>query len=329
MKVTENEIRPKEIFDEYLRLATIDTETYFRHSRRELISCPSCKSPGNQLFNKAGFDYQECPECKTIFVNPRPVKEAFDAYYTDSPSTKYWASTFYKVTETARREKLWKPKAKFIKDKLQVYGAKDLFKYIVDIGGGYGVFDEEIMLLMNVKPIVIEPSIHLAKICRDKEFIVIEKFMEDVTFNELPEGRKCFVSFELFEHLFDPTQFLQTVYNVMNSNDIFLFTTLSSMGIDIQVLGQNSKSISPPHHLNFFNPKSISRLLESIGFHVLEVSTPGKLDIDILKNNKNHVYEPSWKNILEYSNEEELAHLQDVIASCGLSSHMMIICVKH
>ncbi len=32
MKVTENEIRPEAMFDEYLRLAVADTIAYFRHN---------------------------------------------------------------------------------------------------------------------------------------------------------------------------------------------------------------------------------------------------------------------------------------------------------
>ena len=328
MKVTENEIRPEHIFNEYLRLTTEDTIVYFKDAKRVAILCPACGNKGSKLFNKVGFSYEECNDCKSIYVSPRPIKEAFDNYYTDSPSTEYWATTFYKVTEAARREKLWKPKAKLIKDRIELYQNSQKVEYIIDIGGGYGVFDEEIKLLMDIKPIIIEPSIHLAAICREKQLSVIEKFMEEITEDELPEGRKCYVSFELFEHLHDPTLFLKTVFNSMRNNDLFIFTTLSSMGLDIQVLKEHSKSLSPPHHLNFMNPKSISVLLSKLGFEVLEAITPGKLDMDILLNNKQFVDDHCWKNILDYSSNYELDSMQEFIATAGLSSHMMITCTK-
>jgi len=38
----EFEIRPKYIFEEYLRLAKIDTETYFNDALRYEINCPAC-----------------------------------------------------------------------------------------------------------------------------------------------------------------------------------------------------------------------------------------------------------------------------------------------
>jgi len=328
MKVTEEEIRPEKVFDEYLQLTNKDVLNYFEKAERFDILCPACGGKGDHWALKSGFSYKLCPDCLSIYVSPRPVMDAFNAYYTDSPSTKFWATTFYKVTEAARREKLWKPKAQMIKDRIKLYEDNDPVKYIIDIGGGYGVFDEEIKNIMDIEAIIIEPSVHLAKICREKGLSVVEKFMEEIKPGELPEGRKCYVSFELFEHLHDATVFLETVFNNMQKNDLFIFTTLSSMGIDIQLLGDHAKALSPPHHLNFLNPKSVSALLQKNGFTVLEAITPGKLDIDILKKNQQYIKDPFWKNVLTYYNENQLATLQEFIASAGLSSHMMITCRK-
>ena len=63
---------------------------------------------------------------------------------------------------------------------------------------------------------------------------------------------KCFVSFELFEHLHDPGRFLNTVFRLMSKGDIFIFTTLSGTGLDIQILGEKiAFSISPSSHKLF------------------------------------------------------------------------------
>jgi len=329
MKITEEDIRPEKVFDEYLRLTAADTITYFSDVEKIEIPCPACGgNEGKDWVKKSLFLYKKCPSCHTIYVSPRPVVESFNTYYTDSPSTKFWASTFYKVTEIARREKLWKPKAKLVKEKITALGTENPINYIVDIGGGYGVFDEEIKIIMDVDVIVIEPSVHLAEICRNKGLTVIEKFMEEVDKFELPIGRKCFVSFELFEHLHNPEKFLITVFENMEVDDLFIFTTLSGMGIDIQLLGSQSKALSPPHHLNFFNPKSITLLLEKIGYKVFEANTPGKLDMDILNKNKSAINDIYWKNVFDYFSKNDLDNLQNCISNLGLSSHMMIVCAK-
>ena len=328
MKINEEEIRPKKIFDEYLKLTCIDTITFFKNVTKEEINCPVCNKKGQFWADKQGFSNQECPDCLSIYVNPRPPLSAFNEYYKDSPSTKFWATTFYKETENSRREKLWKPKALMVKDRILKFQKNNPVNFIIDIGGGYGVFDEEIKKIMEIETIIIEPSVHLAEICRKKDLIVVEKFMENILPEDIPLGRKCYVSFELFEHLHNPKVFLETVFKNMNSGDFFIFTTLSGMGIDIQLLGSNSNALSPPHHLNFLNPKSISKLLEDNGFEILESITPGKLDMDILKKNKEFINEPYWKNIINYSSETELDNIQNFIAESGLSSHMMITCTK-
>ena len=46
---------------------------------------------------------------------------------------------------------------------------------MIDIGGGYGIFSEEMEILTNLKSVVIEPGPRLAQICRDKNLVVVEK----------------------------------------------------------------------------------------------------------------------------------------------------------
>lgn len=322
----ENQIRPKDIFEEYLRLAKIDTKTYFNNILKENINCPACDSLGRHSFTKDDFDYCLCDKCFTLYVSPRPHPEAFLNFYTHSRSTKFWATTFYKQTEDARREKIWKPKAKLILDTLRNQSALDCA--IVDIGGGYGIFAEEMQKIHHQPVTIIEPGPPLAEECKRKGLKVVTKFLEDVQKSELPNDRKCFVSFELFEHLHSPKLFINQLYNLMNPNDLFVFTTLSSCGLDIQVLWEKSQSVSPPHHLNFFNPSSVKVFLENLGFLCIDITTPGKLDIDILANNKNNIKNRFWKTFIETTNEVQREMWQNTIRQSGMSSHMMIVCKK-
>jgi len=324
----EEEIRPKAIFDEYLRLAQVDTKSYFGDVEREDGLCPACATKGDFSFSKFDFDYETCGRCHTLFVNPRPVASAFSKYYTESSSSEYWASTFYKETAEARREKLWKPKAKAIQDILNRYAAPLSWPQVIDIGGGYGLFAQELHALCGQPPVVIEPGPRLATVCRENDLQVIEKFLEDVKVSDLPVGPKAFVSFELFEHLHDPAHFLRCLSGLMNSGDLFIFTTLSGTGVDIQALWQDSKSVTPPHHLNFLNPQAVKILLERTGLEALEVTTPGKLDIDILVNSQSDIKDRFWRTFVATATELEKQQWQALISASGWSSHMMIVCGK-
>ena len=322
----EEEIRPKKIFDEYLRLAKQDTKTYFSEVERVSGFCPACESSGDYAFDKNGFCYEVCPHCQTLYVNPRPDAEAFSKYYTESPSSKYVASTFYKETAAARREKLWKPKARLILDTLEEYHSSD--HLIVDIGGGFGLFADEIRLLSGRAPVVIEPGPDLAAACRDRSLNVVEKFIEDVVPDDMPTGPYVFVSFELFEHFHDHSIFLGQLLKLMQSGDLFIFTTLSGTGVDIQALWQDSKSVMPPHHLNFLNPISVDVLLARLGFESLSITTPGKLDIDILANNFESIKDRFWRTFIATASQVQMEEWQRVIAASGYSSHMMLVCRK-
>ncbi len=322
----EYDIRPKKIFDEFLELAKKDIEHFFPDNNREKIDCPACGSIGEHSFKKDGFDYCLCNKCQTLYVSPRPAEQAFSDYYTNSLSSKFWAKNFYKETENARREKIWKPKAKMILNELNKQGVTDC--QIIDIGGGYGVFGEEMQRICEYPVTIIEPGFHLAKVCEQKGFKVINDFLQNISSESLPIGKKCFVSFELFEHLHSPRIFLKHLNDLMDSNDLFMFTTLSGSGLDIQILWEKSPSVSPPHHLNFFNPKSVKTLLEKTGYECIQVSTPGKLDIDILYNNREKIKNRFWKTFIDVATQSQKKLWQDIVTSSGFSSHMMIVSKK-
>ena len=102
-----------------------------------------------------------------MFVNPRPKKEAFDNYYSNSESSKFWANEFYKETEKERRIKIWKPKAQLVTKKIKNLNIKS----VGDIGGGYGIFIEEFQKINpKISTLIIEPSQQLAQVCRNKKY---------------------------------------------------------------------------------------------------------------------------------------------------------------
>lgn len=321
----EEQIRPKKFFDEYLRLAELDAKIFFTRSARQSVLCPACHTKGQYSFDKHGFSYEECPNCQTLFVNPRPPLEDFFRYYQQSESANYFATTFYRETAEARREMLWKPKAKMVDDILRKYNIKP--DRIFDIGGGFGIFAEEYQSISDVGVTIIEPGPELAEICRKKGLNVVESFLEQVSVTDLTDGSKAFVSFELFEHLHDCGVFLERLSELMQSGDLFLFTTLSGIGIDIQALWNQSNSISL-QHLNFFNPKSIRILIERFGLDVLEVNTPGELDMDILYKNREKVNDRFIRNMIGQSSKESRSLWQKFISDNGLSSHMFVVCQR-
>lgn len=323
----EESIRPASIFSEFLRLAARDAENFPHQSLWTEISCPACQDTAGKTFLKHNFTYKECSKCGTLYATPRPSQEAFNAYYKTSESVKYWATDFYKSTQESRRQQIWRPKVAMILEILREYQPGT--NLLIDIGGGYGIFAEEFSKNSSIPVTVIEPSPPLADASRARGLTVVAKFLEELLPSDVPTNlSRSFVSFELIEHLHDPSEFFISLSRVMKSGEIFVFTTLASSGLDIQVLWEKSDAVHPPHHLNFFTPNSIGLLLEKCGFNTLSAETPGKLDLQILKKNIHYVQDKFWQTFLNTKTDQEILEMQNVIAKLKLSSHMLIVCQK-
>lgn len=322
-------VRPQALFDTYLKLAQEDIALFFNDSAFRRLPCPACSGTTTQfLFRKMGFDYEECKTCGTLFVNPRPENSAFEEYYTRSASVEFWATNFYKETEDARRKAIIRPKALQVKEYIEKYGkVRNDNAAVIDIGAGYGVFCEELVKIAgNAYTVLgIEPAPALQQICKEKGIRTIPKFLDEVTGSDL-EGYAvtAAISFELVEHLHDPQSFIRQCSRILPQGCLLILTTLNWHGFDLQVLRERSKSIHPPHHINFFTPHSLSLLLERNGFSICDIQTPGKLDVDIVLKQSNDVSDPFIKKILA-AGEPDREKFQRFLQDAHMSSHMMIV----
>ena len=322
----EEDIRNRKAFNHYLKMVKRDVDNYFCVENFIKINCPACSGEKfTKAFTKDLFTYVLCDQCRTLFVNPRPPFKILNQFYAKSPSTKYWVKYFFKPVMEARRNKIFKPRAEQISQKFPEFKNGR----IGDIGAGFGLFLEELRKIWgNAEYVAIEPSVEMAKICHKKEFIVIADMLEDIA--GWDEKFDVLTSFELFEHLYNPDNFLKKVNKLLKKGGYFIITTLNVQGFDIQLLWEQSKSVSPPHHLNFFNPDSIRYLMEKNNFKVISIETPGKLDWDIVEGmfrNENIKIDRFWQLIIE-KDDKTKDQFQQWLIENNLSSHMMLVVKK-
>lgn len=266
MIMKEFEIRPRALFDEYLAIARNDIATYFSDTASlEEVVCPACNAAvAEQAFVKHGFTYCSCQTCGSLYVSPRPTAEMINRYYRESASSKFWAERFFPETAEARRVQIFRPHAEIINLLIEQFGLPNP-RVVADVGAGYGIFLEEMQCRGGLDEIVaIEPSGDLAQTCRDQGFRVIEKPVEEVAPDELQAA--VVTSFEVLEHLYSPADFLGHIYEVLLPGGLLIFTTFTISGWDLQVLGDQSKSISPPHHINLLSTESLEKLVRRVGF---------------------------------------------------------------
>jgi len=322
----ESEIRSRAAHDRYLELVRRDAEKLAEDAATfEPVPCPVCGGEDEgESFVKLGFRYVACRGCDTLFVSPRPPYVELAKIYQDSESTRFWVEEFFTPMIEPRREKIFRPRARFLAERFPEMAAGR----IGDVGAGFGLFLEELRPFWpEAELIAIEPSEAMARICRQKGLSVVDAMLEDV---DAEEGRfDVLTAFELFEHLHDPLGFLERARALLRPGGLLVMTTLSGLGFDIQFLWQRSRSVSPPHHLNFANPFTIGRLLERADLEVVDVATPGALDWDILQSTLDEE-EPGpdlrfWRTVQQYGSREAKGALQSWIHDHGFSSHMRLV----
>ncbi len=324
----EQDIRPYDALARYLELVREDIARYFPDSRQfDNVDCPACDGRQHAYeFEKIGFRYVTCQACGTLFANPRPTAARLREFYLDAPSSRYWIDGFFRPVAEARREKIFRPRADYVAERLPALSGGT----VGDIGAGFGLFLEELRKLWpNSNLVAIEPSAEMAAICRSKGLEVAQVTIEAI---QGYDGRfDLLTAFELVEHLYEPRVLVERAFRLLRPGGYFLATTLNGEGFDIQVLWEQSKSVFPPHHLNFFNPNSLARLCESAGFLIEEVSTPGQLDWDIVQGAilKDGVDAGRfWSLLARDGKESAKREFQSWLSQQGLSSHMRIVARK-
>ena len=326
----EVDIRPLELVKRYVELSAKDADLCFTGGHRRDLPCVSCGSKNiEKEFSKNGFEYASCNDCGTLYQTPRPLIKEFDAFYQNSKSSQYWADVFFPSVAEARREKIFKPRVQRLLDMCKTKNLN--ISKLIDVGAGYGIFlDEWRKVMPETELIAIEPSISLAKECRNKELSVVESLAENV--EGYDDYADLVVCFEVLEHVDSPLDFVNVLKEMVKPGGHLFISTLCIDGFDLQILWDKSSQISPPHHINFHSIKGFEKLFERAGLIDVKISTPGKLDVDIVKNFEVSSDESVLQNsrflrsILESDNKSD--KFQDFLASNQLSSHVWVMAKK-
>lgn len=312
--IKEKDIRDSNIHNKLSEIIQRCNKDYINEDVK--IGCISCDEKDYIFeFKKWGLNFVSCKNCGSLYVNPRPSFSNIQNFYQDEEYVKC-QNDLVRSGKKTRTEKM-RERVNFIKKIIKDNSV------IGDIGSGQGVFLDELRKeIPNNKFIAIEPSDESSKICLEKGFEVKKSLIENIY--DMNNYFDCLVSLELLEHVFDPKLFLKKINNMLKPKG-FIFITCLCFGWDISILKEQSKSVSPMQHLNFFNEKSIRFLLENKGFENIQISTPGILDCDIVEN---AVKENNINFKIPWNSEEEKIKYQTKLQLNNESSHMWILAHK-
>lgn len=331
-QLTEQEIRPAQLMAKQRIAALTDVGRILsRYEEFVYVPCPACGAEDSMpKFDKNSISYVNCRVCRTLYVSPRPSPKVLEWFYRGSPNYAYWNNVVFPASEAARLQKIFIPRVDRLLDICRKYSIET--NAILEVGAGFGTFCAEVKT-RNVfsRVVAVEPTPDLAETCRKRGLEVLEQPIEQVDMDQTSLF-DVVASFEVIEHLFAPIDFVGHMTRLLKPGGLLMLTCPNGQGFDIETLGAASNTVDH-EHLNYFNPGSLSRLLNKCGLDVLESFTPGKLDAELVRNKIiagefDVSAQPFLKKVL-IDDWEQLGHpFQEFLVQHGLSSSMWVVARK-
>ena len=136
---------------------------------------------------------------------------------------------------------------------------------------------------------------------------------------------------ESLDRVDDPSALLRGVVSRLETGGLVFVTALVCSGFDMSVLGVKNLYLYPPDRTNCFSLTGLSSLLSQAGLTLVEVSTPGVLDVEIVRAHL--AQNPSlplsaFERQLVEADEETQAAVQAFLQQWGLSSFTRIVARK-
>ena len=302
-------------------------------------SCPYCDSSQYKKvdeFHKM-YDICKCRKCNSSFVNPVPPIEAISDYYENCKCNRQLSQVIknrYNSNDFINDDRVQLVCAQIDK----IVNLKKTKISILEVGCNNGAFLSKLQLVLDQKYKSCSFEIDGVDIDSDAiknpvnhELNLMHGFAEDIS-DTKTNKYDLIIHFELIEHLIDPISFVNSIYKMLQSEGIMIFTTPNILGLDNQALGYNNTrylahALFPPMHLNAFSTQNIVHFLATNGFMIDEIETPGMLDIDILNLCADEIDNSIFQSIANLD-QDMRALIQEFLVEMKVSSHMQCVAIK-
>ena len=247
---------------------------------QELVyqSCPICSSgigKWRTKFNRnKEYNIDICQACGYAFVNPRPSFDFLMNYYRTSGhepggiENATNAITLNSILSSESRDPNSTVDAKRMFRSVKSLYKKEGDLNFLDVGCGYGFFSKE-ALENGFRVYALELAELERNIAKQMTGVdAVASSFEDFTAD--PNYFSVILMSQILEHVLDVNEWIEKAHNLLQSRGILIIALPNFGSIFRKILQENEPFITPPTHLNFFNNKSLTLLLEKHGFRVVE-----------------------------------------------------------
>jgi len=294
-EIDEGEIKPAHEVQEWRALVAAEATTRWQdRSGWVTVGCPCCAgAPPQPAFEVLGFAYVECSTCGSLYAPHRPGEAALRDWYRLSSPARFLRDRLLATTSEARFEKIISPRAQWVLDGIAEYVPSA--RRLVDVScNGRLLVDTVVTGAPALEAVA-------AGVAADLEAPSSPRVT--VRPSSLADLSACgpadlVMAVDAFDRAADFAGLLAAVRATLRPNGVLFATLPVASGFEVQSLWERSPTVSPPDRLNLPTITGLIRLLDGHGWELLELSTPGMFDVDIVRRTMAEHPGVEWPRVL-------------------------------
>lgn len=243
----------------------------------EITACPSCRSPDfrpDRIVD--GYQLVRCRACRFVYANPRPSVEALSEIYVVRDVEAH--IDLYSRIATARTLATYDRRL----ETLERLGGKS--GPLLDYGCAGAYFAQRAQALgWDAHGVDVAQWVEEAARRRGVRNV------RSVPFGEAgfaPEFFSVINAAQVLEHMLDPWSEVRNLLRLLKPGGLFYVDVPNYRTLSIVLNRDDFELNAPPQHINYFDPRSLARLLESCGLKILELGANDGLKWETIMGRK-------------------------------------------
>lgn len=304
-------------YREYCITATRNALKKTASPRRQCSACASALEPCGDV---GGLDYVRCRACESIFLKSIASPAEWARLLAEISHYRRSPRAFHSNIAQSRSDNVYLPKLEWIQSTLRLQGLwRPRLMEVVTPPSEFTSLLKSSGTFTEVKTV---NEMELVK------GVLSENPQEEMGGGQGNDLADVAVLLESLDRADDPALLLSEVSKRLVKGALVFVTSLVCSGFDMALLGLRNLYLYPPDRTNCFSLRGLELLLSHAGFTLLEVSTPGVLDVEIVRAHVNHgtaVPLSTFEQELLNADEETHSAFQEFLQQRRLSSFARIV----
>lgn len=274
--------------------------------------CPVSGTPRHEIFfERFGRDYALCPKTWTVALASEPDPEALTRYFHTSDLARFRASDTYQANVAKRRAHLWDSQMEWVGQRLRRHLGPGRFTVL-----DWGPKAAGRLSLLQAADFV-------------SDLFVVDPLPP---LTPTPPTKPCEVVllFDALQRFWHPATLLRRISDHMAPGGLLFLTLRSGSGFDVLTLGGRNTTIFPFDHVCLPSVAGLHLLADQAGFEMLELTTPGQLDVSIVEQRRDSIPLSQYfqRYVMSQGDEALQERLQAFLQRNNLSSHIQAVVRK-